>query len=243
MNFEDVDPVLRTLLFAGVLAGAVVQIWWVFKALAEGARQLATALLALVTLPAAVVAPFEGGPALTILGLSSIAAFAAAAALSVVPELRTSKTAAVTATASVLPAPQATPSPPATRVAGSAATAVLPQPPSDETVSLASPAETFPPAIGFLVEYSRDGRPHRLGFDTRIGREAVRGIRLESEGVSREHARVKFENGTFVLYDLGSTNGTRLVRAGRRRRLAAPAPLQDLDIVELGDAKLVFLTA
>ena len=95
--------------------------------------------------------------------------------------------------------------------------------------------------IAFLVEFSGDGHPHRLEADTRIGRDAGAEVSLEGAGLSREHARVKLDEGRFVLYDLGSTNGTRLVRDGRRRKIGAPVPLRDLDIIELGEVRLAFI--
>ena len=237
MSFADTEPLVRTVLFAGILTGAAVLCWWALTSLAQGMRQLTVVALALATIPAAVVAPFDGGDVLTFLGLISVAAFIAGACGALVPEPGRPK---ATAPSTVAPGAGAPPAASPTRVASSAATAVLPQPASEHTVSLAAAGE-LPSTLAYLVEYSRDGRPHRLGFDTHIGRDVAMGIRLEGEGVSREHARIKFENGSFVLYDLGSTNGTRLVRAGRRRKLGAPAPLQDLDVIELGSEKLVFL--
>ena len=96
--------------------------------------------------------------------------------------------------------------------------------------------------IAFVLDYSADGHPYRLAADNRIGRDPGAEVPLEDEGASREHARIKLEDGRFLLYDLGSRNGTRLVRDGRRRKLAAPAPLQDLDVIEIGDTRLVFIS-
>ena len=37
MSFADADPLLRTLVFAGILAGAAVLCWWALTALGAGA--------------------------------------------------------------------------------------------------------------------------------------------------------------------------------------------------------------
>jgi len=41
-----------------------------------------------------------------------------------------------------------------------------------------------------------------------IGRDFSCDLRLTDEFVSAKHCRISFENGTFFLEDLGSTNGT-----------------------------------
>ncbi len=41
-----------------------------------------------------------------------------------------------------------------------------------------------------------------------VGRSRKCGLRLDSSGISGEHARIGFENGEFWVEDLGSTNGT-----------------------------------
>lgn len=237
MDFSSTDPWLRTLIFAGIAVGSAALCWWTLSAAGAGqARQLAAAAAALATVPAAVAAPFEGGDALTVLGLVSVAGFLAAAAAALGPEARRP---APAPGSRVVPASAPAPSS-ATRVAPAPlATAVLPGSFPEQTVSLSGPAAIG--AIAFLVEYSGDGHPHRLGADTSIGRDAGAGIVLDDDATSREHARVKFEDGTFVLYDLGGMNGTRLVRAGRRRRITTATSLTDLDIVETGNSRLVFL--
>jgi len=46
------------------------------------------------------------------------------------------------------------------------------------------------------------------GAVTVIGRGDQVEIRLDEEGISRRHAQIAHENGTWILTDLGSTNGT-----------------------------------
>jgi len=62
------------------------------------------------------------------------------------------------------------------------------------------------------------GRPHQLDPRTLIGRQIdVHGLAVLEPSVSRHHAHLTFDNGTWTIRDLGSANGTfvddRLVEA------------------------------
>ncbi len=94
--------------------------------------------------------------------------------------------------------------------------------------------------LAYLVESFGDGTPHRLGEETSIGRKGDSNIVVDDPEVSRDHARVKYENERFVLYDLGSVNGTQLLRAGRTRRIHTPTPLDDTDVIILGRVQLTY---
>ena len=82
------------------------------------------------------------------------------------------------------------------------------------------------------------GRVFELVADVvSIGRAPGNDVVLDDMHVSGEHARLALEPGRVVLTDLRSTNGTTLVRAGERRRLAGDASSVDLetgDAIELG---------
>jgi len=238
MDFAGTDPILRTITFAGILFGAAICAWWTMtRPHTSAALQIGSGLPALGTIPAAIVAPFEDGTMLTWLGLAAIAAFVLCGALTALAIRRQPGSAPGTPEPGAAGRAEA----PATRVAGSiAATVARPGPAAEQTVALGPAADIA--AIAFLVEYSASGHPYRLGADTHLGRDPGAEITIEDDAASREHARIKHEDGRFVLYDLGSTNGTRLVRNGRRRKIAAPAPLQDLDMVEIGETRLVFLS-
>jgi serine phosphatase RsbU (regulator of sigma subunit)/pSer/pThr/pTyr-binding forkhead associated (FHA) protein len=69
-----------------------------------------------------------------------------------------------------------------------------------------------------------------------IGRAPDVAIHLPSQAVSRRHAGVWFEDGTFFIEDLGSINGTLV----NRRRIVGPTPLTDGDQVKLSDYVLGF---
>jgi Nif-specific regulatory protein len=75
-----------------------------------------------------------------------------------------------------------------------------------------------------------------------IGRKATNQIVLEEAHVSGEHARIERSGDRVTITDLGSTNGTTLVRRNDRFRLTPEEPTLDLetgDFVELGTGDAV----
>jgi len=68
-----------------------------------------------------------------------------------------------------------------------------------------------------------------------IGRDVAHGIRVDGEGVSRRHARVTVIDGTAVLEDLGSTNGTYV----NDIRIECPVRLAEGDRVQIGSELLL----
>jgi diguanylate cyclase (GGDEF)-like protein len=70
-----------------------------------------------------------------------------------------------------------------------------------------------------------------------LGRDEECDIALDNELVSRQHARIDFHNGGFVLTDLTSTNGTFVNETPIRC-----ARLKDGDVVRLGEIIFRFLT-
>jgi adenylate cyclase len=71
-----------------------------------------------------------------------------------------------------------------------------------------------------------------------IGRSTGVQVQVADREVSRRHTAIDFENGVFVLKDLGSANGTFL----NGRRLYNPTQLNDSDEVMVGTTRLVFRT-
>jgi pSer/pThr/pTyr-binding forkhead associated (FHA) protein len=74
--------------------------------------------------------------------------------------------------------------------------------------------------------------------DVLIGRNPSTHITLLDEGISREHAMVLFDEEThsFVIEDLGSTNGTKL--NGKRVR---SSPLCEGDEIQIGQTLFRFI--
>ena len=70
------------------------------------------------------------------------------------------------------------------------------------------------------------------------GRHPASDIFLDDITVSRRHAEFHAENGEFRVVDLGSLNGTYLNRAA-----VDSAVLADGDLVQVGNFRLIFLTA
>jgi len=84
---------------------------------------------------------------------------------------------------------------------------------------------------------SRSGQQLGLkrGANT-IGRSSRKcDLVVEDGTVSGEHARIQFENGQFVIYDLASLNGTFVNGQRTQRQL-----LMDGDEIKLGDSVFVF---
>ena len=60
-----------------------------------------------------------------------------------------------------------------------------------------------------LLSGAHAGKEFRLGEVTTIGRDPARNdVVVEGGAVSRQHAKVRLQEGQFVLYDLASTDGT-----------------------------------
>lgn len=83
---------------------------------------------------------------------------------------------------------------------------------------------------------ARGGRvsTHRLSGTVEIGRAASCAIRPEDTYISQEHARISNRNGSWVLEDLGSTNGTYL----NQRRVTVPTEISAGDRIRVGKTVL-----
>jgi hypothetical protein len=69
-----------------------------------------------------------------------------------------------------------------------------------------------------------------------IGRSRQCDIVLNDPNVSRQHAELRARGGSWVLSDLGATNGVVL----NGRRIDAPEPVRPGDRIELGTSRLTF---
>lgn len=72
--------------------------------------------------------------------------------------------------------------------------------------------------------------------ETILGRDPLAGIRVPSESVSRQHARLVVAGAGATIEDLGSKNGTYV----RGKRIAAPTRLEDGDSLRLGSVTFAF---
>lgn len=89
----------------------------------------------------------------------------------------------------------------------------------------------------WLAETNGHGRQHSLSKATTLGRNGRQcQIVLEDHRVSGEHARIRFENGQYILYDLASTNGT----YWNGTKVGSPRPLADGDRVRVGQSEFIF---
>lgn len=79
------------------------------------------------------------------------------------------------------------------------------------------------------------GKTFSLGNELTIGRSDQCQVHVEGDTyVSSVHARIFSRDGSYMVEDLGSTNGTYL----NRRRITAPAELQRGDRVKVGKTVL-----
>jgi len=110
------------------------------------------------------------------------------------------------ATATPFPPPQ--PPPLASTAQGTPQPLEVPLPRVTKTEVL---RPVHPKELAWLVLLSgtHTGREFRLGEATTIGRDPARNdVVMDDNAVSRQHAKIKLEEGQFVLYDLASTDGT-----------------------------------
>ncbi|QRK08007.1 FHA domain-containing protein [Archangium violaceum] len=72
--------------------------------------------------------------------------------------------------------------------------------------------------------------------NTELGRSREVSVRLRDPAVSRRHARIRHQEGTFLLEDLDSPNGVYL----NGQRVLKPSPLHEGDVIEMGRTLLRF---
>lgn len=133
----------------------------------------------------------------------------------------------------ISPAPESGPSPaapPGAAATASAAEATVIAPP---TRAFSSPSllVTRGPDLG--QEYPLWGETITIG---RASREATWEIRLTDRSVSRQHARLERREDGYVLFDLGSANGTLLNGAP----MTGSPLLKDGDVISVGETSLTF---
>ena len=110
---------------------------------------------------------------------------------------------------------------------------------SQKTIMVATQNNAQPqPPEATLHILLRDGSviERDLTDEARIGKGPQNDIILADASVSSTHAMINFENGAYLLSDLGSRNGTLLNDA----RITEPRPLQHGDLIKMGHCTITF---
>jgi pSer/pThr/pTyr-binding forkhead associated (FHA) protein len=113
---------------------------------------------------------------------------------------------------------------------------VAPKERTPRTPAKTSPRKRRGAPTKVVLLSARGGRvsTHRLSGTVEIGRAASCAIRPEDTYISQEHARISNRNGSWVLEDLGSTNGTYL----NQRRITVPTEISAGDQIRVGKTVL-----
>jgi VWFA-related protein len=93
-----------------------------------------------------------------------------------------------------------------------------------------------PQVVAILINPKQTQQRFDLGASTDVGRGPNNQIVLSDVTVSRQHAKIKAEGDQFLLYDLGSANGTTVNGA----KVTEPVILNDGDIVRFGEVEFRF---
>ena len=94
--------------------------------------------------------------------------------------------------------------------------------------------ETGPVAILWVKEGRRRGKIHRVQDGTLVARKDG-DLVLDDPKISNPHARFRFEEDKFYLWDFGSRNGTYV----NGERIRAATALKENDEVKMGDSVFV----
>lgn len=96
--------------------------------------------------------------------------------------------------------------------------------------------ERAPKHVAMLIDRKDAAKRFDLLATTDIGRAQGSTITLSDATVSRQHARIRLEDDKFLLFDLGSANGTFV----NDQQVEAPATLVDGDVVRFGEVEFTF---
>ncbi len=96
--------------------------------------------------------------------------------------------------------------------------------------------ERAPKHLAMLVDKAHPDRKFDLKGVTNVGRGRENHIVLDDPAVSRNHAWIKTQDEEFLVFDIGSANGTFV----NGEQVEAPRQLQDGDVVRFGEADFVF---
>lgn len=122
----------------------------------------------------------------------------------------------------------------------------------EESAAESSQDSGVPVAPAATLRLVRGGVETGVGFSFAgsaiIGRfdPAVGPIDIDLSGldegsyVSRKHARISFQDGTWILEDVGSSNGTFVLDGDEFRRIMEPTPIEDGATIVFGNARFLF---
>ena len=96
--------------------------------------------------------------------------------------------------------------------------------------------ERAPKHLAMLVDKAHPDRKYDLKGVTNVGRGKENQVSLDDPTISRNHAWIKVQGEDFLVFDIGSANGTFV----NGERLEAPRPLNNGDVVRFGEAEFVF---
>ncbi len=94
--------------------------------------------------------------------------------------------------------------------------------------------EDAPLGIFWVKNGAHRGKIHRLQHGAMVGRKQGQ-VQLADPAVSDPHAKVTLEDGCFVLWDFGSSNGTYV----NGRRIREATPLKEGDEIRFGNTVVV----
>lgn len=106
-------------------------------------------------------------------------------------------------------------------------------------VPAAAPGPEDPAPGAWLIQESGEGTGELFHLSTtaRLGRTAVHDVAVADMAASRDHARIEFVEGRFLITDLDSRNGTFVNGA----QLVRPRPLRSGDRLRIGDTLFRFV--
>ncbi len=96
--------------------------------------------------------------------------------------------------------------------------------------------ERAPKHLAMLIDKAQPDRKYDLKGTVNVGRARDSQFVLDHPTVSRQHAWIKLEGEEYVIFDVGSANGTFV----NGEQVEAPRPLQNGDVVRFGDAEFIF---
>lgn len=117
--------------------------------------------------------------------------------------------------------------------------APAPQPPQGAEIPAAGGTkiiERAPKHMAMLVDKKNPDRKYDLKGTVNVGRAHENQLVLDHATISRHHAWIKPEGDEFLIFDVGSANGTFV----NGEKVEEPRRLQSGDVVRFGDAEFIF---